>query len=469
MSGTGRPRSMAEMFERQGRAWSADDRVTNGATTTTTYLNDPLTGAMSEAVVSAATTQWHDYVMAGRSIVAERFCTGAAPCAAGATMLYFTGDQLGSTSALTDQTGALVERDSYDAWGKRRNANGTDDPSCSLTSATTRGFTAQEHIDSLCAINFNARIYDPVIGRFVSADAQVPHALNGQSFNRYSYVDNRVLSATDPTGHDDCGGDGSGGYGGGGCVSLDPGDVFSILGTTPPPPPDPCSSGAIECVTVTGPQFKCPLCDALDQINQINASTALASLQSWANSFLFGLGPFMANVAPVNIAAPPSKTPVPKACHASGFSFGVTAGGSGEAGFPGVGGIGGQLSGAAGVSVNAGKGNQTSVGATTTEGGTAQGTSNLNPFSGAGNFTGVFGAFLGGGVGLFWSNVGNMNALSGPFDTLSINVGEGLGLSLVWASSGDTQFISVTGGPGTVASYSNYQTTSKTASSASCN
>ena len=185
----------------------------SGGTTATVYLNDPLTGSMSEAVVSGATTQWHDYLMSGRSIAAERFCTGAAPCTSGASVVYFNGDHLGSTSALTDQTGAVVERDSYDAWGKRRNADGTDDPTCSLTSATTRGFTAQEHIDSLCAINFNARIYDPVIGRFMSADAQVPNALNGQSFNRYSYVENRPLSWIDPTGH----GCGDNGFGAGPC------------------------------------------------------------------------------------------------------------------------------------------------------------------------------------------------------------------------------------------------------------
>ena len=30
--------------------------------------------------------------------------------------------------ALTDQNGALVERDSYDPWGKRRFLDGDDDP-----------------------------------------------------------------------------------------------------------------------------------------------------------------------------------------------------------------------------------------------------------------------------------------------------------------------------------------------------
>jgi hypothetical protein len=36
-------------------------------------------------------------------------------------------DHLGSISVATDENGNVVERLSYDAWGKRRFANGTDD------------------------------------------------------------------------------------------------------------------------------------------------------------------------------------------------------------------------------------------------------------------------------------------------------------------------------------------------------
>jgi RHS repeat-associated protein len=102
---------------------------------------------------------------------------------------------------LTDGSGTVQERLSYDAWGKRRNANGSDNTTCSITSATSRGFTGHEMMDSVCLINTNARVYDPSIGRFMSADSIVPDPLNSQSFNRYSYVNDMALSATDPTGH----------------------------------------------------------------------------------------------------------------------------------------------------------------------------------------------------------------------------------------------------------------------------
>jgi hypothetical protein len=47
----------------------------------------------------------------------------------------------------------------------------------------------------------NGRIYDPLIGRFMSADPYVQDSTNSQSLNRYSYVNNNPLSYTDPTGY----------------------------------------------------------------------------------------------------------------------------------------------------------------------------------------------------------------------------------------------------------------------------
>lgn len=50
-------------------------------------------------------------------------------------------------------------------------------------------------------INMNARLYDPVIGRFVSADTVIQDLYNPQSLNRYSYVLNNPFRYIDPTGH----------------------------------------------------------------------------------------------------------------------------------------------------------------------------------------------------------------------------------------------------------------------------
>jgi RHS repeat-associated protein len=48
---------------------------------------------------------------------------------------------------------------------------------------------------------YGARYYDPVIGRFISADTIVQSFANPQTLNRYSYCLNNPLKYTDPTGH----------------------------------------------------------------------------------------------------------------------------------------------------------------------------------------------------------------------------------------------------------------------------
>ncbi len=50
-------------------------------------------------------------------------------------------------------------------------------------------------------IHMNGRVFDPELGRFLSADPFVQFSQNLQSFNRYSYLLNNPLSYTDPSGH----------------------------------------------------------------------------------------------------------------------------------------------------------------------------------------------------------------------------------------------------------------------------
>ncbi|MCC6168568.1 MAG: RHS repeat-associated core domain-containing protein, partial [Caldilineaceae bacterium] len=96
----------------------------------------------------------------------------------------------------------------YDAWGKRRNTDGTDEPLAQSipslldqNAITNRGFTGHEHLEELALVHMNGRIYDPLLGRFLSADPNVQDPVNLQSFNRYSYVLNNPLAYTDPSGY----------------------------------------------------------------------------------------------------------------------------------------------------------------------------------------------------------------------------------------------------------------------------
>lgn len=67
-------------------------------------------------------------------------------------------------------------------------------------SSTSRGFTSHEHLDELDFIHMNARVYDPDIGKFLSADPTVPGMYNPQAYNCYAYTRNNPLSFVDKTG-----------------------------------------------------------------------------------------------------------------------------------------------------------------------------------------------------------------------------------------------------------------------------
>ena len=165
-----------------------------GSSPTTRYYFNAL-GAMSEKDTLGIGTTWHDYIRVDGQIVAEHTLFGSQNA-----MNYFTLDHLGSIAVAADASGAVTSRPSYDAWGRRRNADGTDDPTCSNPSFTDRGFTNQEMLDDECMVNLNARIYDPTIARFLSPDPTVEQFTNLQDLNRYSYVGNNPLSLTDPSG-----------------------------------------------------------------------------------------------------------------------------------------------------------------------------------------------------------------------------------------------------------------------------
>lgn len=89
----------------------------------------------------------------------------------------------------------------FDAWGKRIDpASGA-----TITGATAasfrRGYTDHEQLDDLGLVHMNGRVYDLVLGRFLSADPNIDGASDAQGFNRYSYVGNNPMNATDPSGY----------------------------------------------------------------------------------------------------------------------------------------------------------------------------------------------------------------------------------------------------------------------------
>lgn len=114
---------------------------------------------------------------------------------------YLHGDSLGSVTLVTNASGAQLERLSYEAFGKRRFPNGNPDPNNSINPATTdRGFTGHEHLDEIGLIHMNGRVYDPVLGRFMTPDPFVQSARNLFAYNRYAYAYNNPLANADLSG-----------------------------------------------------------------------------------------------------------------------------------------------------------------------------------------------------------------------------------------------------------------------------
>ena len=118
---------------------------------------------------------------------------------------YATTDHLASTAVITDQGGSILVKESFDAFGNRRGSNWVGSPSStdwSNIAATTRnGFTGHRMLDNLTLVHMNGRVYDPQLGRFLSADPVVQTIQESAALNPYSYVWNNPLKHVDPTGY----------------------------------------------------------------------------------------------------------------------------------------------------------------------------------------------------------------------------------------------------------------------------
>jgi RHS repeat-associated protein len=197
-----------------------------GGATTATLTTWYLPGFEKETNSATSTIEYKYYLSAGgRSLgVFVDHATVAAPMtpttwpstangaavtlAAGNDWRYFHQDPLGSVVAITNASGAVMEQLSYDAFGKRRNADGSDAAIVAASpygllppiNGEDRGYTGHEMLDSIGLVHMNGRVYDPTTGRFLSADPFIQAPGFTLSYNRYAYVMNNPLVLTDPSG-----------------------------------------------------------------------------------------------------------------------------------------------------------------------------------------------------------------------------------------------------------------------------
>ena len=139
---------------------------------------------------TGSTATMKSYYYAGGTRVAMRIGTSTG------AVNYLLGDHLGSQALTLTSAGDRLATNTelrYMPYGVARYTAGT--------TPTTFNFTGQRKDGGSGLLFYNARWYDPVVGRFLQADTLVPEPGDPQSLNRYSYVLNNPLRYTDPTGH----------------------------------------------------------------------------------------------------------------------------------------------------------------------------------------------------------------------------------------------------------------------------
>ena len=118
------------------------------------------------------------------------------------TYYYLLRDYLGNITHWVNTSNTVDAEYSFDAWGRSRNPT---DWSYDLTGQPAmfadRGFTSHEYLPWFNLYNMNGRMYDPLVGRFISPDPYVQMPGQTQSMNRYTYCMNNPLLYVDYNGY----------------------------------------------------------------------------------------------------------------------------------------------------------------------------------------------------------------------------------------------------------------------------
>jgi RHS repeat-associated protein len=108
------------------------------------------------------------------------------------TRHYYYTDPQGNVLAKADAQGNIVATYDYAPYGSSVPSMGSP--------PNGPGYSSHVNDPDTGLIYMQARYYDPVVGRFLSIDPDVPKAANTFNFNRYEYVNNNPIMGVDPTG-----------------------------------------------------------------------------------------------------------------------------------------------------------------------------------------------------------------------------------------------------------------------------
>jgi RHS repeat-associated protein len=170
-------------------------------TTTRDYLFDLADRVIYDRVISTAgslpsaedpeTSTENSYVFANGA----HFAKVEGPIGTTAEVYYYHNDHLGSPMAITDSQGNLAWSQDYLPYGEALNESAAQ-------TKTRFTFTGKELDPATGLMYYNARWYDPDLGRFMTEDTYAGYSDNPATLNRYTYVLGNPVKWIDPSGHD---------------------------------------------------------------------------------------------------------------------------------------------------------------------------------------------------------------------------------------------------------------------------
>ena len=158
-------------------------------------------GAHYEKTVQGSQQNERKYYFVGANRIAMLAPQGcSASLRKNGTLTWLLTDHLGSTSVTANASGNLLSSLRYTAFGEIRAA--------SSTTTTDYRYTGQRSEAEIGLYYYVARFYDPVLGRFISADTIIPNPNSSSSWDRFGYVQNNPINLIDPSGNKACSSDG---------------------------------------------------------------------------------------------------------------------------------------------------------------------------------------------------------------------------------------------------------------------
>jgi RHS repeat-associated protein len=152
------------------------------------------------------TARKHLIKAGSNSVAVYTETTGTSPAT---TLRYLYYDHLGSLDSITNESGTVIHTASFDAWGRERNPYyfvtpfNPDNQYLNIpeTDITDLGYTGHRQVGNFGLVHMRGRVYDPLLGRFLSPDPIIQYPLDLQTYNRYAYVRNNPLTYIDPSGY----------------------------------------------------------------------------------------------------------------------------------------------------------------------------------------------------------------------------------------------------------------------------